>query len=125
MPPVAEIRARGREIQQALGRLGVRAALGSARWALVQTALSRGGKSGSGAGGGGAPGRGLGGAERGAARVRAQAGAVPGPAAESPWKNRGRGRVRLTRVRQQVFQWDRRLACLPSFPRRSDCATQG
>jgi radical SAM superfamily enzyme YgiQ (UPF0313 family) len=44
LPPVAERRARGREIQQALGRLGVRAALGSARWALVQTALSRGGE---------------------------------------------------------------------------------
>ena len=44
MPPVAEMRAREREVRQAVGRLGVRLTAGSARWALVQTALSRGGE---------------------------------------------------------------------------------
>lgn len=44
LPPVAELRAREAGIRRALGRQGVRLTSGSARWALVQTALSRGGE---------------------------------------------------------------------------------
>jgi radical SAM superfamily enzyme YgiQ (UPF0313 family) len=42
--PSGELRKRMREVNQGLRRLGLEATGGSARWALVQTAFSRGGR---------------------------------------------------------------------------------